>query len=87
MRGDDGRQPAADVCGDVDQAAQAGVVAEADRVMQRQHFDRPLAGLFGAARRAASSAKSIAALTFPSAAASQASAMRNCGPNTATWLP
>ncbi len=39
------------------------------------------------ASRAASSASSIAALTFPSAAASQASAIRSCGPNTATCLP
>ena len=30
-------------------AVQAGLVTEPDRVVQRQHFDRPLSGLFGAA--------------------------------------
>ena len=45
--GNCGRQAAADACGEVNQKLQTGHVAEADGVMQRQHFDRPLTGLLG----------------------------------------
>jgi len=43
--GDHRRQAAAGTAGQVDEPIQAGLVSEADRVVQRQHLDRPLSGL------------------------------------------
>jgi hypothetical protein len=61
------RQSPVDRCSHPDETLQRRTVTAADRVVQSHQFDRTLSG--NTASAAASNAKSIAALTFPSAAA------------------
>ena len=60
-------------------------VAVADGVVQRGHVDRPLPGFLGLSGGV--QRQNDCAAQFPSAAANHDSAIRSCGPNSATCRP
>ena len=87
MRRDHHRESATGGTGHLDQPVQTRLVAEPKRIASCNASTSTACWPDSLASSAASKARSIVALTFPSAAASHDSAILSCGPNTATCRP